>query len=312
MGIQTDSSEFAAAPMQSKPAPAAANSSPREEGSHGRVGAVVPRSRIGAGPDDVSAARCDAAGMRGMRTGMAADRRSRLLPRRNRAARPRGAPRGRRSSSEGGRSGPATAEVRLYWLPLGAGGHSVRYNGRVFEWVAAHLAGRPVCALYHAALEVRTPKGRFVIEQAPVRRGDPALRGVVASGPVGNRWAGRLRVFRYEVRCWRDGVIPDLGEAVDSPRFLSEDPGCAERVLDLIPSVPTPAWGRDELRAGEMWNSNSMMSWVITRAGMEVESIKPPGGGRAPGWRAGIMVARRDQARASDVGLGQTARTPVS
>ena len=30
---------------------------------------------------------------------------------------------------------PGTASIDLYWLPLGAGGHSVRLNGRVFEAV---------------------------------------------------------------------------------------------------------------------------------------------------------------------------------
>ena len=33
----------------------------------------------------------------------------------------------------------AAAGVDLYWLPLGAGGHSVRLNGRVYEAVAARL-----------------------------------------------------------------------------------------------------------------------------------------------------------------------------
>jgi hypothetical protein len=42
-----------------------------------------------------------------------------------------------------------------------------------------------------------------------------------------------------------------------------------------------------------MWNSNSSISWLITRAGLPVESIDPPAGGRAPGWDAGIVVARR-------------------
>ena len=27
--------------------------------------------------------------------------------------------------------------IDLYWLPLGAGGRSVRWNGRIFEWAAA-------------------------------------------------------------------------------------------------------------------------------------------------------------------------------
>jgi hypothetical protein len=36
--------------------------------------------------------------------------------------------------------------VDLYWLPLGAGGNSVRLNGRVFEAVAARL-GRAAASL---------------------------------------------------------------------------------------------------------------------------------------------------------------------
>ena len=60
------------------------------------------------------------------------------------------------------------SSVDLYWLPLGAGGHSVRLNGRVFEAVAARLGHRPPCDLYHSALVVRVPEGRFVIEQAPI------------------------------------------------------------------------------------------------------------------------------------------------
>ena len=52
--------------------------------------------------------------------------------------------------------------VDLYWLPLGAGGHSVRLNGRVFEAVAARLERRSPCDLYHSALVVRVPEGRFV------------------------------------------------------------------------------------------------------------------------------------------------------
>ena len=50
--------------------------------------------------------------------------------------------------------------VDLYWLPLGAGGHSVRLNGRVYEAVAARLERRPPCDLYHSALEVHVPEGR--------------------------------------------------------------------------------------------------------------------------------------------------------
>lgn len=192
--------------------------------------------------------------------------------------------------------------VDLYWLPLGAGGHSVRLNGRVFEAVAALLERRSRCDFYHSALVVRVPEGRFVIEQAPIRDSNGVERGVVANGAVGSRLAGRFRIFRYEVRRWRDGVIPDIGEAVESPQQLTGDPSLAQRVLDLVPAVPTLVWGRDESQAGEMWNSNSLISWLIARSGLHVESVRPPAGGRAPGWRAGLVVARRQQPMTDSVG----------
>ena len=183
--------------------------------------------------------------------------------------------------------------VNLYWLPLGAGGHSVRFNGLVYEAAAALLGHRPACDLYHSALEVRVPEGRFVIEQTPVPDNDGAKRGVVAGGAVGSQWAGHLRIFRYELRRWRNGVIPDIAEAVESPRLLTTDLCHARRVLDLAPSVPTLVWGRDQLAAGEMWNSNSFISWLLERSGLDTESIHPPVGGRAPGWQAGLVIARR-------------------
>ena len=139
------------------------------------------------------------------------------------------------------------ASIDLYWLPLGAGGHSVKWNGRVYEAVAARIGRRPARALFHAALQVRLGSGTWVIEQAPVPDLNGASRGVVAEGPVGARWAGRLRIFRYEVRVWRGGRIPDIAEAVDSPRRLSDEEPVACRLLETVRGVPTPVWGRDEL-----------------------------------------------------------------
>ena len=91
-------------------------------------------------------------------------------------------------------------------------------------------------------------------------------------------------------------MIPDIAEAVESPRRLTNDVDVARRLLELVPSVPTHVWGRDELRAGEMWNSNSVISWLIAGCGLAPESVEPPAGGRAPGWRAGIVAARRRDA----------------
>jgi hypothetical protein len=179
-----------------------------------------------------------------------------------------------------------------------------RLNGRVFEALAARLDRRERCDLYHSALEVRVPEGRYVIEQAPIRPSDGAERGVVAEGAVGARAAGRFRLFRYEVRRWRDGTIPDIAEAVESPHRLSDDPDCARRLLELVPQVPTPVWGRDELRVGEMWNSNSVISWQIARSGLDVESInsRPADGPRGGGPAASLRAASRQNELALESG----------
>jgi hypothetical protein len=183
--------------------------------------------------------------------------------------------------------------VDLYWLPLGAGGHFVRLNGRVYEAVAARLQRRPACDLYHSALQVEVAGAKYVIEQAPVHDWSGKDRGVVAEGAVGSRWAGRFRIFRYEIRLWLGGNIPDVAEAVDSPQRLTTDEDRARHVLGVVAQVPTPVWGRDELGTGEMWNSNSVIAWVIARSGIDTASVQPPTGGRAPGWQAGLVVARR-------------------
>jgi len=188
--------------------------------------------------------------------------------------------------------------IDLYWLPLGAGGWFVRLNGRVYEAAHALVERRRPLDLYHSALEVRVPEGRYVIENSwPIPAADGATRGVVVEGPVASRRLARLRTFRYEVRRWHDGTIPDAAEAVESPRCVSNDPGQAHRLLALVADLPTPTWGRDELGTGEMWNSNSVVAWLLVKAGIDVAAIQPPRGGRAPGWRAGVECARSDLTR---------------
>jgi hypothetical protein len=182
------------------------------------------------------------------------------------------------------------AAVDLYWIPLGAGQHVVRLSGKLFEATRAWLQRRPRCDLYHTALVVTVPEGRFVVEQTPVIDLHGERRGVVVEGPVGSSFARRFRLFRYEVRRWRDGVIPDIEEAVSCIR-VADDLARAERILDLVPSVPALVWGRDERRTGDMWNSNSVVSWLLVGAGIEAARLSPPRGGRAPGWHAGITIA---------------------
>jgi hypothetical protein len=185
----------------------------------------------------------------------------------------------------------STATVSLYWLPLGAGGHSVRWNGRIFEWLAARREHRSPSVLYHSALEVLVDRDRYVIEMAPVWAGADD-HGAVQVGPVGAHWLGRSRFFQYEVRRWRDGLIPDADKAF-SIECVGDDADRAQRLLELVPQVPALTWGRDELRAGDMWNSNSLVSWLLARSGHQVGTIAPPRGGRAPGWRAGLVLAGR-------------------
>jgi hypothetical protein len=207
----------------------------------------------------------------------------------------------------------ASPGIDLYWIPLGAGGVGfVRFNGRVYEGIRARVERRQPLDLYHTALEVRLPEGRFTIENAwPIPDSDTASRGVVVEGPVGSHRIARFRAFRYEVRCWRDGVIPDATEAVASPQTLSEDPIQARRLLDSVASVPPLLWGRDELGVGDMWNSNSVVSWLLARNGLPVKEIHPPAGGRAPGWNAGIVTERLqriEQSASGPAGMAQPSR----
>jgi len=189
--------------------------------------------------------------------------------------------------------------VYLYWIPLGAGGSGfVRFNGRVYEGLTARMQRRPPLDLYHTALQVEVPEGRFVVETMwprPDRDGD--ARGVAVDGPVFASWLGFTRIFRYEVRSWRDGVLPDAGEAVGGPRLLSSDVEISRALLDEVGSVPRRVWGRDQAGVGDMWNSNSVISWLLTRSGVDMESVRPPDGGRAPGWQAGVEVAQRPDIR---------------
>lgn len=184
---------------------------------------------------------------------------------------------------------PPRIAVDFYWIPVGAGGHFVRLNGKVYETALAMCERRRRSDLYHSALEVYLPEGRFAIECAWVSSANAHERGVVAAGPVGSLWAGHLRIFRYEVRCWMNGLIPDLAEAIESPQRLTDDEDGARRLLELAPRVPTPAWGRDELKAGEMWNSNSVIAWLLVRSGIDVESVSLP---RVGALQAGTPVWR--------------------
>lgn len=202
-------------------------------------------------------------------------------------------------------TGPAAdaAYVDLSWLPLGAGPGSalVRASGRAFEAVGAARQHRPRAPLFHSALEVRVDGVRRVVEMTPDWSRPRPGRQVVVRGPVGLGVLGRSRWFRYEVHRWRDGRIDDAvdaddaPDAVDSPRRLSRDRELAGRLLAAVPGFPAATWGRDTQQAGEMWNSNSLTAWLLAVSGHDVAALAPPDDGRAPGWSAGLVVARRDR-----------------
>lgn len=185
------------------------------------------------------------------------------------------------------------AWLDLYWLPVGAGGHCVRWNGRVYERLVALHERRPTQDLYHSAMQLHLDGATYTVEMGPVWNVDSPERGVVCRGSVGAAWLGRFRAFQYEVRCWPDGCIPDIRESVDSPQRLSNDPAVVARVFAVLHEVPPLTWGRDELGTGEMWNSNSLVSWALARGEQDFALVRRPAGGRAPGWQAGLILAQR-------------------
>lgn len=168
----------------------------------------------------------------------------------------------------------------------------VRVSGLCWERLAARREHRQPVPLFHSALEVLGPNGMNVIEIAPVVNSLPPEHGVVGEGPVGTARAGRLRIFRYELRCWSQGHIPDLEFEPGEPVSLSTSREAAAKVIRLTSKVPMLVWGREQLRFGEMWNSNSVIAWLLAGAGIDLAGIRPPDGGRAPGWGAGIEACR--------------------
>lgn len=187
------------------------------------------------------------------------------------------------------------AWIDLYWLPLGAGGRFVRVNGKIYERLVALRQHRPARDIYHSALQVRLDGMTYAIEMGPVWNIDAVDREAVCHGPVGAHWLGRFRAFQYEVRCWPGGHIPDIAEAVDSPQRLTQDPERVRAFLEILGQVPAFTWGRDELRTGDMWNSNSVVAWALARSGHDMTAVRPPANGRAPGWTAGLTLASREE-----------------
>ena len=198
----------------------------------------------------------------------------------------------------------------LWWLPVGAGGHVVVHTSRWWELIVVRREHRRPEPLFHAALEVFVDSRRYVIEMTPAWGQPRADRGVAVTGPVGLRPLGRLRAFRYEVRAWRDGILPDRASAVGPPVTIRLDAARARALRDDVSRVPALTWGRRVPEADDMWNSNSLIAWLLTRRGLAAEWFHPPDGGRAPGWAAGIAVATRPPTVPTPPGTSMTTFAP--
>lgn len=179
--------------------------------------------------------------------------------------------------------------VDLYWMPVGAGTRFQRLSLLVYEGALALWSRRQRTGLIHAGLKVCVGGRLSTIESAPAEAG-PNARGEV-TGPVGARWAGRLRLFRYQVYSRGNETFPDEQWAVGAPSRLTTDPEVASRILCLVREVPAHTWGRRRPGHSEMWTSDSTVSWLLVRAGVDAGLIAVPPGYRAPGWRSGMEEA---------------------
>src|SRR5436309_6404718 len=102
------------------------------------------------------------------------------------------------------------AWVDLYWLPLGAGGHSVRFNGKVYEWLASRREHRRPCDIYHSALVVHLDGVDWTVEMGPVWNVDAPTDAAACTGAVGAPWLGRFRAFATRSVAGPAGAFPTL------------------------------------------------------------------------------------------------------
>ncbi|UIN29528.1 hypothetical protein [Microbacterium binotii] len=180
--------------------------------------------------------------------------------------------------------------LAVWWIPVGAGGWLVSHASGLWERMTAAREGRAARPLLHAAIEITDRRGRSVIEMAPAWSGPRTAHGVVGTGPVGLRVLGLSVCFRYEIRCWRDGTVPDLAFAPRPPRIHETSEVVTDAIIMDATNAPRHVWGRDVFGIGDMWNSNSLIAWLLTRAGI---AEHPPSDCSAPGWKCGVEAARR-------------------
>jgi hypothetical protein len=182
----------------------------------------------------------------------------------------------------------------LYWIPVAAGtSRPQRASLRAWEAFEAARARRSRAILVHSALKIVPGEGGTrTLELMPafVRTGAAPL----VTGAVGVRGADRLTLFRYQLVLLPAEKLPDEAWAIGEPLRLADDCAAIDRLLALAPSAPNHVWGRRVRGTAEMWTSDSVISWLLVRAGIDPSGAGPPPGTRAPGWEAGLRLARAD------------------
>ncbi|MDS1116049.1 hypothetical protein RD149_20095 [Gordonia westfalica] len=73
--------------------------------------------------------------------------------------------------------------------------------------------------------------------------------------------------------------------------ILTTDRAKARALVGNVRDVPPLIWGRNVEPVDDMWNSNSVVSWLLVTADIPTAAVTPPAGGSAPGWQAGVVLA---------------------
>ena len=171
-----------------------------------------------------------------------------------------------------------------------------------WEALEAARARRPRGVLYHSALKLGLDgEGVSTLELTPAFVASPVP--ALMTGPVGARPAGRFKLFRYELRLVPGAALPDETWAVGEPIRLADERTTVERIVEFASMVPAYTWGRRVKGTAEMWTSDSVVSWLLAKAGLEPRDARAPADGRAPGWTAGVEVARRTEHAAVPSGV---------
>ena len=152
--------------------------------------------------------------------------------------------------------------------------------------------------LYHCALEVQCPDEeqgciRYIIELTDhVSEDEAGNVGQILSGHSGGIGSSSPG-FEYGIRLWPNGEVngggPDAG-GQDPYVVFRDDCDKVKEIVELARQIPTNDYSSE-------WTSNSIIFWLLERAGCDTSEIPGPGGGitpsRANGAEAGRAARRK-------------------